>query len=109
MAQFEDDIEDENARIIWVLERNNRGQPGSAADCRNWVGQQGASKGICVGDVETMPMAGVFDRSPLAKGRGFDLIVRRSTMVIEFVSTHGTPSGNDNLSGDQLLDKLRDL
>ena len=45
----------------------------------------------------------MFDNSPFAEGRGFDIIVPRSAMTIEWVSTHGTPSGNDNLSGDDVL------
>ena len=54
-----------------------------------------------------MPTAGVFDNSPFAVGRGFDILVRRSDMRILWVSTHGTPTGNDNLTGQQVLEEIR--
>lgn len=54
-----------------------------------------------------MPNPGTFDNSPFALARGFDIIVRRSDMRIVWVSTHGTTSGNDNLTGAQVLTEVR--
>ncbi len=59
--------------------------------------------GWCVGDDQTQPVAGTFDDSPFSEFRGFDIIVPRSTMVVEFSTSHGTPSGNDNITGEELL------
>lgn len=107
MAQVEADIIAEGAQIIWVLEANRFGQPGSADDCRAFMSGRGSTMGICVGDAETMPTPRVWDRSPFAIGRGFDILMRRSDMRIEWVSTHGTPGGNDNLTGQQVLEEVR--
>ncbi len=35
--------------------------------------------------------------------RGFEIIVRRSTMTIEWASSHGSVGGNDNISAADLL------
>jgi len=35
--------------------------------------------------------------------------VPRSTMRIEYVTTHGTPSGNDNLTGDDILAAVQEV
>ena len=107
MAQVEDEIIAEGAQIIWVLEANRFGQPGTAEDCRAFMSGRGSTRGICVGDSQTMPTAGVWDRSPFAIGRGFDLLMRRSEMRIDWVSTHGTPGGNDNLTGEEVLAEVR--
>lgn len=52
-------------------------------------------------------------RWPLSVGTGpacgFDFIVPRSTMRIEYVTTHGTPSGNDNLTGDDILAAVQEV
>ena len=69
---------------------------------------QGSDQGWCVGDSETMPEAFVFKNSPFASRRGTDVLVRRSDMTILFAADHGTPSGNDNLNGQQLLQVVRD-
>ena len=64
------------------------------------------SVGWCVGDDQTNPGDRAFDSSPFAIGRGFDLIVPRSSMAVEFVSTHGTPEGNENLTGAEVLEEV---
>ncbi len=107
MASIEDQFIAAGAQIIWVLEQTDRFEPGTAENCRAFVNSRGSSMGLCVGDSQTMnqmiPSDSTWDDSPLAIGRGFDLIVPRSTMRIEEVYTHGTPGGNDNLSGEELL------
>lgn len=107
MASVENEIIAAGAQIVWVMERNTSSQPGSAMDCANWVRSRGGSRGICVGDGETEPLAGVFDVSPFAIGRGFDIIVDRETMVIDYVTTHGTPAGNENPDGQTILSEVR--
>ncbi len=108
MATVDDEIEAAGARIVWVLQQDSRGRAGTAESCYETMRGFGADRGICVGDGETAPTAGVFDDSPFAIGRGFDLIVPRDTMVIDYVTTHGTPSGNENLDGEEILAKVRD-
>lgn len=107
MAQIDDEIIAAGAQIIWVLETDIRGRPGTAEGCRNFMADQGADQGFCVGDGETMPTPGVFDRSPFAIGRGFDILMRRSEMRVLWVSPHGTPNGNENLTGAQVLQQIR--
>lgn len=109
MAQVEEDIIAEGLPIIWVLEEDSSFNAGTAQSCRQAMNQLGSDKGLCVGDGQTMPVAGVFDNSNLAIGRGFDLVVRRSDMAIIFHTTHGTPAGNENLTGQELLDAIRGL
>lgn len=107
MATVEDEINQAGAQIVWVLEFDQVGRPGTAARCRDFMAARGSAKGICVGDSETMPTPGVWDDSDFAIGRGFDIIVRRSTMEIEWVSTHGTPGGNENLNGQEVLAEVQ--
>ena len=70
-----------------------------------------SDKGWCVGDEETHtplgPAPDTFDTSPFSVGRGFDLIVPRESMVIRYSSSHGSPSGNDNLTGQDLLTEIQ--
>ena len=66
------------------------------------------SVGWCVGDDETNPVAGTFDDSPFSIGRGFDMIVPKRTMEIVYTTSHGTPSGNENLSGEDVLEAVRE-
>jgi len=106
-VQVEQEILDAGAQIIWVLEANSFGQPGTAQTCRDFVDSQGSQLGWCVGDGETMPMPGVFDNSPFSIGRGFDIIVPRSTMEIVYSTSHGTPVGNENVSGEELLAQIQ--
>ena len=83
--------------------------PGTAAGCRDFMDGQGSENGLCVGDAETEPNPGTFDSSPFSSFRGFDMIVHRDTMQIVFNSDHGTPGGNDNRSGEEILQAVRDL
>jgi hypothetical protein len=68
-----------------------------------------SDKGWCVGDSQTLPTAYTFDNSPFSIGRGFDLLVPRGSMVIEFESSHGTPGGNENLDGAAILAEVQAL
>lgn len=101
--QVEQDILAAGAQIIYVLEQNSFGQPGTAELCRAFMDSRGSTAGWCVGDGETMPMAGVFDTSPFSLARGFDIIVPRGSMEIVYSTNHGTPAGNENLTGEELL------
>ena len=107
MAQVEEDIIAAGAQIIWVLENTANGSTANAQACRNSFDSYGSDKGYCVGDDQTMPAAGTFDRSPFAEGRGVDLIITRSDMVIQFEAAHGTPRGNENLTGAEILAEVR--
>ena len=107
MAQVEQQIIAAGAQLIWVLEQDSSFQPGTAAECRSFVRSQGSTAGLWVGDGETQPTARVWDRSPFARGRGIDLILRRSDMKVLWVSSHGTPQGNENLTGTQVLEQVR--
>ncbi len=92
-----------------MLEQNQLGQPGTAEDCRSFMDGRGSSAGWCVGDSETSPEPGSWDESPFSVGRGFDIVVPRSTMVVKFTTNHGTPQGNENLDGDDVLDAVREV
>jgi len=109
VAQSEDEIIAAGAEIIWVLEQGSGFTDGTAENCIDTMEALGATQGWCVGDDESLPAPDVFDDSEFAIGRGFDLIVPRSTMTIDWVSTHGTPSGNDNLDGDDVLQAVEDI
>jgi hypothetical protein len=102
-VQVEQQILDVGAQIIWVLEADSFGQPGTAEWCRTFVDSMGSQVGWCVGDGQTIPTPGTFDDSPFSIGRGFDIIVPRSTMEIVFSTSHGTPLGNENITGEELL------
>ena len=108
MAQVEEDIIAEGAFIVWVLQEDTGVQPGTAERCRNFMNFLGSDQGWCVGDSETMPSAFTFKNSPFARGRGTDILVRRSDMQILFAANHGTPSGNDNLTGADVLRIVRE-
>lgn len=64
-----------------------------------------------MGDGQTMGQSTPSDRtwteSPLALGRGYDLIVSRRDMVLRDAPTHGTPAGNENLTGAELLARVQ--
>jgi hypothetical protein len=107
VVQVEQDILAAGAQIIWVLEANGFGQPGTPEDCRNFVDAQGSNAGWCVGDGETIPVPLTFDNSPFSIGRGFDIIVPRSTMEIVYATNHGTPDGNENITGEELLAEIQ--
>lgn len=110
MATVEDEITEAGAQIIWVLEQSPTLQPGTAELCDEVMDELGSGDvGLCVGDAETEPVAGTFDDSPFSEYRGFDLIVPRTTMEILWTSSHGTPSGNDNLDGEAVLAAVQDV
>ena len=95
---------DAGAEIIWVLQEDNRQVPGTAERCMEIMDDLGnPDVGWCVGDDQTRPEPRVFDSSPFAIGRGFDLIVPTSTMEIVYTTSHGTPGGNENLTGEEVL------
>lgn len=68
---------------------------------------RGSDKGWCVGDGETEPEEGTFDESPFSIARGFDMIVTRRDMRVGYVTTHGTPAGNENPSGAEVLAEVQ--
>ncbi len=109
MAEVEQQIADEGAQIIWVLEQDTMRNPGTAEGCREFMDFHGSSVGWCVGDAQTMPTAGSFDESPFSVGRGFDIIVPRGSMEIVYTTNHGTPSGNENPSGEDVLNAVKDV
>lgn len=106
-----DDIEEAGASVIWVLERSANNAQGTADRCVDFMTDPniGAERGWCVGDGQTEPMAGEFDDSPFSIGRGFDIVVPRVTMVIEEASSHGTPGGNENLDGAEILSLVEEV
>ncbi len=91
---------------MWVLEQSAIGTAGTAEACRDTLDSYDSDKGWCVGDGDTEPEAEAFDNSPFSIGRGFDIIIDRSTMEIVWTSSHGTPSGNENLDGEDVLDAV---
>ena len=98
------------AQIVWVLEQGPNVEPGTAELCDEVMTELGSGPvGICVGDAETEPVPGVWDASPFSQYRGFDIVLPRQTMEILWSSSHGTPSGNENLSGKQVLDAVRQV
>lgn len=110
MARVEDEIVEAGAQIVWVLEEGRGSEPGTAELCDEVMTEFGSGTvGLCVGDAETEPEPGAWDESPFSVYRGFDLIVPRETMEILWTSSHGTPSGNENLDGDAVLDAVREV
>ncbi len=108
MAAIDEDFEAAGAALIWVLEDSASFAGGTADNCFDTMETLGASTGWCVGDDETLPEADVWDDSPLANNRGFEIIVRRSTMTIEWTSSHGS-GANDNISAEELLQAAIDV
>lgn len=102
------DLQAAGAQIVWVLEADVSGTPGTAQSCFDFVSQE-SQLGWCVGDAQTVPEAGEWDNSPFSQGRGFDIVVPRSTMTIDFTTNHGTPGGNDNPSGAEVLEAVEDI
>ena len=107
--QVEQGIVDAGAQIIWVLEQDESGNIGTAANCRTYLDEKGSTEGLCVGDGETMPDFGAFDNSPFSVSRGFDMIVVRETMEIVFTASHGTNGGNENIDGERLLEVVQQV
>jgi hypothetical protein len=109
VAEVEDPIVGAGAEIVWVLEQDVSVQPGTADACMETMDELGSDdQGWCAGDGQTEPEPGTFDASPFGIGRGFDMIVARTTMEIVWTSSHGTPEGNDNLDGDAVLAAVED-
>ena len=97
------------AQIVWVLEQDSSGTDGTADLCMSVMDVLGdPSQGWCVGDGQTEPVPSTFDDAPFSVYRGFDMIVPRDTMEILWTSSHGSPSGNDNLDGDAILEAVRE-
>ncbi len=86
-----------------MLERDASFNVGTAETCRATLDSFGSNNGWCVGDGDTEPEPGTFDDSPFSIGRGFDIIVDRATMEIVYTTSHGTPAGNENLTGEDIL------
>lgn len=110
MAEAEEDILAAGAEIIWVLEAPSTFiGPANATACRETMDKLGSDKGWCVGDDQTRPEADTFDNSPFSLQRGFDMIVPTSTMEIVYTTTHGTTAGNENLDGEDILAKVKEI
>lgn len=108
MAAVEDEILAEGVQIVWVIEQVNFTTAGLYEHCAEFNEEvSGSTAGWCVGDGETMPEAGVFDDSPFSDRRGFDILVDRSNMEVVLTTAHGTPNGNDNITGEELLAEIR--
>lgn len=106
---MEDEIVAAGAEIVWVLEQDSTGTDGTVESCMTVMDALGSEdQGWCVGDAQTQPVAGAFDDSPFSVYRGFDMIVPRSTMEIVWTSSHGSPSGNENLEGPEVLQAVQD-
>lgn len=107
VADAEEEFEAAGAGLVWVLEQTRSVQPGTAEDCVSFMTTAGATTGWCVGDSMTEPTAGVFVDSPFKNGRGFDFVVPRASMTVEYVTTHGTGSSDANPTGAELLIEVR--
>jgi hypothetical protein len=103
VVDVEQDIVAAGAQIVWVLEQGPQFQLGTAQECHRVMAELGSQAGWCVGDDEALPRPDAWDESEFSDGRGFDLIVPRSTMQIVYSTSHGTPSGNENLTGADVL------
>lgn len=108
MAEYEEDIINAGAQLVWVLEQTTTGQPGTAENCLEFLDSQGSDAGWCVGDSQTWPEPGTFDDSPFSVARGFDMIVDLEDMRILWTSNHGTPNGNENLDGAGVLEAVEE-
>ena len=109
MADLDEDFQAAGAEIIWVLEQGPRFENGTAENCIATMEDLGATTGWCVGDDETLPNADVFDDSSLSNNRGFDILVSRDTMRIEWASTHGTGPNDENPDGADVLAEVEAL
>ena len=104
MADQSERIAEAGAEIVWVLEADASQVPGTASSCTRIMDDLGDPHvGWCVGDGQTQPVAGVFDDSPFSVERGFEMIVSRRTMEVLWSSSHGSPAGNENLDGRDVL------
>ena len=107
MAQQQDNFLEAGAEIIWVLEQSPFFDAGTAERCATDIQSYGGTTGWCVGDGQTQPLPGTFDKSPFSVQRGFDMIVVRETMEIVYSTSHGTEAGNENLNGEAVLEEVR--
>jgi hypothetical protein len=108
VAEVADEIVAEGVEIVWVLEQGPRLEDGTADNCMSTLDALGDPQvGWCVGDDETNPAPDAFDDSPFSIGRGFDMLVPRQTMEIVYTTSHGTPGGNENPSGQDVLEAVR--
>lgn len=100
----------EGAQIIWVLEQDPTLQPGTAEGCMEVMDAlNDPASGWCVGDEQTEPVPGAFDDSPFSVNRGFDMIVPTRTMRIAYTTSHGSSPDDENPSGQEVLEALRDI
>ena len=106
MAERQDELEAAGAGLIWVLEGDQNVQPGTVDSCVRIMGELEATTGWCVGDGETEPRPGAFDDAPFSEKRGFDMIVAPATMEVLWTTSHGSTSGNENLSAGEVLDAV---
>lgn len=110
MAEVEDEIVDAGAQIVWVLEQDPSVVDGTVDSCLSVMDALGSEdQGWCVGDAQTRPEPKTFDASPFSVARGFDMIVPRATMRVEWTTSDGSPSGNDNLEGADVLAAVREV
>lgn len=103
MVEYEEDIINAGAQLVWVLEQTTTFGEGTAAACLAFLEDQGSDAGWCVGDAQTWPEPGTFDESPFGIDRGFDMIVDLADMRITWTSNHGTGANYDNLTGADVL------
>ena len=107
VADVEEDIVAEGVEIIWVIEEISLGVNGTVEHCEDFNSLTGSNRGWCVGDGQTQPTEGAFDNSPFSDQRGFDILVERESMVVLLETSHGSTNGNANLTGPELLERIR--
>lgn len=108
MVTVEQDIEDAGAAILWVLEADRFRTPGTRELCDMLFDTEGSTRGICVGDAQTEPVPGTFDDAPFSRNRGFDILVDRRSMEIVWASSHGSTSGNENPTAEEVVAAVED-
>lgn len=109
MADEDEKLAAAGAQVIWVLEADPSQVPGTVDSCTDVMDDLGSpTHGWCVGDGQTQPLAGAFDDSPFSEKRGFEMIVARPTMEVLWSSSHGSPAGNENLDGTDVLAAVED-
>ncbi|MEO1268513.1 MAG: hypothetical protein AAFX99_10475 [Myxococcota bacterium] len=107
VVEVEEQLEAAGAQLIWVMQETSTYEQGTAENCRDFMDELQSNVGLCIGEAETTGQspegANIFRGSEFAVARGIDLIVSRRDMVIRYGSPHGTPTGNENLTGEELL------
>jgi hypothetical protein len=105
VSDLEQDFIDEGAQIVWVLQENRSFAPGTSDEMHAFMEDSGSDLGIRVGDGETEPTPGTFERSPfITTARGFAMVVRKADMRVMFANTHGNER---TLNGQVLLEEVR--